>query len=134
MVSFHEPIGKHPELPSINLPVATPRPSVTVLPLTDETFPVLKNAVRKKLSGGKYRAKPFLRYRNRTKTPRRIIFDLFCSTRSSRRHEQGDVRKLMLVYRLAIHFSMNLGRGDYANIKNEFDLSQKKKRELYEAI
>jgi hypothetical protein len=64
------------ELPSINLPVTTPRPSETVLPVAGEIFPVLRNAAREKLSGGKYRAKPFLRFGNYTKTMLRSISDL----------------------------------------------------------
>jgi hypothetical protein len=58
------------------LPVTTPRPTVTVLPIVGETFLVLRNNVRKKLSNPRYLSKPFLRYRNRTKTTLWIISDL----------------------------------------------------------
>jgi len=75
-VSFHEPTESTCDLIPANLLVTTPRPTVTVLPIVGETFLVLRNNVRKKLSNPRYLSKPFRRYRNRRKTTLWIISDL----------------------------------------------------------
>ena len=76
-ISFHKPIGKHLRThPGKSAGDYTATDSDRAVPEWVRHSLFFRNAVHEKLSDPRYPSKPFLRYRNRTKTTLRIISDL----------------------------------------------------------